>query len=97
MREGLEQFRDASPDVVVCDLAMPEQDGFAFLGAIRAFPGSAGTTPVIALTAFGRPEDRERALSAGFDLYLRKPVDPHELSAAVSQLATRRRSTRDGG
>ena len=76
-----------SPHVVVCDLAMPNEDGFAFVRAIRALPTSSKTTPVIALTAFGRPEDRQNALAAGFDAYLKKPVDPEELASTVLRVA----------
>jgi PAS domain S-box-containing protein len=83
VREGLERFRSASPDVVVCDLAMPEEDGFAFVRAIRALPAPANATPVIALTAFGRPEERQVALAAGFDEYLKKPIDPLDLASTV--------------
>ncbi|MEO6486722.1 MAG: ATP-binding protein, partial [Thermoanaerobaculia bacterium] len=87
VREGLEQFQAMSPHVVVCDLAMPDEDGFAFVRAIRALPTSSKTTPVIALTAFGRPEDRQNALAAGFDAYLKKPVDPEELASTVLRVA----------
>lgn len=90
VREGLEQFRTAAADVVICDLAMPGEDGFAFMRAVRALPNPANTTPVIALTAFGRPEDRQHALAAGFDQYLKKPIDPEELASTV--LACRRRT-----
>jgi PAS domain S-box-containing protein len=83
VREGLKKFEAMSPDVVVCDLAMPEQDGFAFLRAVRALPNSSRKTPVIALTAFGRPEDRQQALAAGFNAYLKKPVDLEELTSTV--------------
>lgn len=83
VREGLERFRSASPDVVVCDLAMPEEDGFAFVRAVRAMPAPLNATPVIALTAFGRPEERQYALASGFDEYLKKPIDPHDLAATV--------------
>jgi PAS domain S-box-containing protein len=83
VREGLEQFRAVSPDVVVCDLAMPEEDGFSFVRAIRALPAPSNTTPVIALTAFGRPEERQYALAAGFDEYLKKPIDPENLASTV--------------
>ncbi len=83
VREGLERFRSAKPDVVVCDLAMPEEDGYAFVRAIRALPAPANTTPVIALTAFGRPEERRYALAAGFDEYLKKPIDPLDLASTV--------------
>jgi PAS domain S-box-containing protein len=87
VREGLRQFEAAPPDVVVCDLAMPEEDGFAFVRAVRALPPPLNATPVIALTAFGRPEDRQNALMSGFDDYLKKPLDPEELASAVRRLA----------
>lgn len=86
VREGLEKFKD-QPRVVVCDLAMPEEDGFAFVRAVRAFPNETRDTPVIALTAFGRPEDRQQALAAGFDAYLKKPINPEELASTVRRLA----------
>jgi PAS domain S-box-containing protein len=88
VREGLRQFAATPPDVVVCDLAMPEEDGFAFVRAVRALPEASKKTPVIALTAFGRPEDRHRALAAGFDAYLKKPVDPEELASTVLRLSS---------
>ena len=84
VREGLDRFREMKPDVVVCDLAMPVEDGFAFIAAVR---GEGSTTPVIALTAFGRQEDRTHALDSGFDVYMKKPVDPIELSTTVLRLA----------
>jgi PAS domain S-box-containing protein len=83
VREGVVEFNTMSPHVVVCDLAMPEEDGYAFLRTIRALPPPASTIPIIALTAFGRPEDRQHALAAGFDEYLKKPIDPAELTSAV--------------
>ncbi|HEU4887736.1 MAG TPA: ATP-binding protein [Thermoanaerobaculia bacterium] len=89
VREGLEQFQESTPDVVVCDLAMPNEDGFAFVRAVRALPASTKTIPIIALTAFGRPEDRQHALAAGFDAYLKKPVDPEELANTVLRLSVR--------
>jgi PAS domain S-box-containing protein len=91
VRKGLEQFAATPPDVVVCDLAMPEEDGFAFVRALRALPATDNETPVIALTAFGRPEDRQQALAAGFDAYLKKPVDPEELASTVLRLSVKRR------
>jgi CheY-like chemotaxis protein len=83
VREGVAEFNSMAPDVVVCDLAMPDEDGYAFLRAIRALPSPTNATPVIALTAFGRPEDRQHALAAGFNEYLKKPIDPAELTATV--------------
>jgi len=87
-REGLQKIETVSPDVVVCDLAMPEEDGFSFLRALRALPAPWRDTPVIALTAFGRPEDRQRALTAGFDAYLKKPVEAGDILLTVRGLAT---------
>jgi PAS domain S-box-containing protein len=84
VREGLVLFEEEKPDIVVCDLAMPGEDGFSFVHAVRQSP--AASIPVIALTAFGRPEDRQQALAAGFDEYLKKPIDPAELTAALSRL-----------
>jgi PAS domain S-box-containing protein len=90
VREGLEQFHTMIPDVVVCDVAMPEEDGFVFVRAVRALATESKRTPVVALTAFGRPEDRQEAMDAGFDAFLNKPVDPVNLAATVLRLATAR-------
>jgi PAS domain S-box-containing protein len=89
VREGLVQFRIGEPTVVVCDIAMPEEDGYVFLREVRSRPDAARDTPILALTAFGRPEDRIRALNAGFDAYMKKPVDPAELAECIQRLATR--------
>jgi PAS domain S-box-containing protein len=81
--EGHARVAERRPDVIVCDIAMPREDGYAFLRELRAtHPG----LPVIALTAFGRPDDRARALDSGFDAYLKKPVDPVTLAATVREV-----------
>jgi PAS domain S-box-containing protein len=90
VREGLELLHAGPADVVVCDLAMPDEDGFAFIRTVRSLRGPVSSTPVVALTAFGRPEDRQRTLAAGFDGYMKKPVDPAELATTVLHLAKRR-------
>jgi signal transduction histidine kinase/ActR/RegA family two-component response regulator len=75
------------PDVIVSDIAMPEQDGYAFIQGVRALDDAAGgRTPAVALTALARPRDRVRALAAGFQTHLPKPVDPNELVLAVANL-----------
>lgn len=89
VREGLQQFAATAPDVVVCDVAMPEEDGYAFVREIRALPAPERKTPIVALTAFSRPEDRDYALASGFDAYLKKPVDPLELAVTVLRLSQR--------
>jgi CheY-like chemotaxis protein len=83
VREGVAAFDSFSPHMVVCDLAMPDEDGYAFLRTVRALSPPASATPIVALTAFGHPEDRRLALAAGFDEYLKKPIDPAELTATV--------------
>jgi signal transduction histidine kinase/DNA-binding response OmpR family regulator len=77
----------AKPDVLVSDIAMPEQDGYELLGRIRALsPEEGGQIPAAALTAFGREEDRRRGLDAGFQIHVTKPVEPAELVAVVAAL-----------
>lgn len=83
----LEQWR---PDVLLSDIEMPGQDGYTLIRKIRALaPERGGTTRAVALTAFGRPEDRIRSLMAGFNIHVSKPVDPGELTAIVASLAGR--------
>ena len=78
------------PDALVADIEMPGQDGYALIHSVRALPAhQGGGTPAAALTAFARPEDRWRALDAGFQLHLAKPVEPYGLAIAVAHLAGR--------
>jgi CheY-like chemotaxis protein len=81
---ALERFR---PHVIVSDVGMPEQDGYTFMARVRENEAYRHV-PAIALTAYTRIEDRERALSMGFSAHLGKPVDPDDLMAAVARLAT---------
>jgi PAS domain S-box-containing protein len=89
VREGLELLAEATPDVIISDLAMPHEDGFVFVRAVRAMPPPINALPIVALTAFGRPEDRQLALAAGFNEYLKKPVDPEELVTTALRLSVR--------
>jgi PAS domain S-box-containing protein len=78
------------PDVLVCDLAMPGEDGFSLIHKLREWEKEGGgVLPAIALTAFGRVEDRTRALYAGFQMHIAKPVEPVELVIAVRSLIER--------
>jgi CheY-like chemotaxis protein len=82
---ALELVPEWRPDIVVSDIEMPGEDGYSLLRRLRALPPDAGgATPAIALTAYGRPEDRERCLAAGFAMHVPKPVDPGELTAIVA-------------
>jgi CheY-like chemotaxis protein len=66
---------------------MPDQDGYAFIRNVRALREDEGRrTPAVALTALARPRDRLRALAAGFQTHMPKPVDPGELVLAVTNL-----------
>ena len=77
------------PDVIVSDVAMPEQDGYDFMKRVRQMKAPMSTIPAAALTALARVADRRRALLAGFQTHLTKPVDPTELVATVASLAGR--------
>jgi CheY-like chemotaxis protein len=67
---------------------MPGQDGYDLIRAIRRLPPASGAAvAAIALTAYAREEDRQRALAAGFDLHLPKPIDPRELIASIARIA----------
>ena len=89
-QEALEALDRSKPDVLVSDVAMPDQDGFELIGRLRSRgPERGGNIPAAALTAYTREEDRQRALSAGFQSYVRKPVDPEELVAVVAGLTRR--------
>jgi CheY-like chemotaxis protein len=78
-------------DVLVSDLAMPDEDGFSLVRRLRARPDAAGgRIPAAALSAHARAEDRARALLAGFDVHVGKPVDLSELAAVVRELVAGR-------
>jgi CheY-like chemotaxis protein len=85
---ALEALVDWLPDVLVSDIGMPGEDGYALIANVRALRAEqGGRTPAIALSAYGRPNDRVRALAAGFNMHVPKPVDPGELTAIVADLA----------
>jgi CheY-like chemotaxis protein len=79
------------PDALILDIAMPEEDGYAVLHKVREWEAEQGVPqseqiPAVALTAFGRSEDRLRALAAGFRMHVAKPVEPLELAIVVSSV-----------
>jgi signal transduction histidine kinase/ActR/RegA family two-component response regulator len=87
--EGIEVLRCEKPTVIVSDIGLPGEDGYTFIGRARELARQRGeaTTAALALTAYARGEDRERALAAGFQAYAAKPVEPEELIEAIANLA----------
>jgi CheY-like chemotaxis protein len=74
---------------------MPGEDGYSLVRKVRALPPEqGGTIPAIALSAYGRPQDRLRAVSAGFNMHVPKPVDPGELTAIVAAIVADREAER---
>ena len=85
--EALEALQWFRPDVLVSDLAMPDDDGYSLISKVRAIEAESGNKiSAVALTAYVRIEDRLRALSAGFNLFVPKPVEPSELVVAIVNL-----------
>ena len=92
---GLQAIDGFAPDIILCDIGMPDADGYEFVRALRTLPPVAGgRSPAVAVTAFARSEDRARAILAGFDAHLAKPVEPTELIASFALLANCRFSSR---
>src|SRR3954468_19153289 len=87
--QALEILQKLDPDVLVSDIGMPERDGYDLIREIRARGRDAVALPAVAVTAFASPEDRQRALAAGFQVHLAKPVDPRELTSVIASLAGR--------
>lgn len=88
--EALEVFEQWKPGVMVCDIGMPNEDGYSLIRRVRAAEaGRAEPTPALALTGYARSEDQAQALSAGFQMHMAKPIDPLELTAAVATLSKR--------
>jgi CheY-like chemotaxis protein len=88
--EAMRALEGWRPDVVISDIEMPGEDGYTFIKRLRALPAErGGDTPAAALTAYARAEDRMRALVAGFQLHVPKPVEPAELVTVVASLAGR--------
>jgi PAS domain S-box-containing protein len=85
-REAVALLETSRPAVIVSDISMPEMDGYELIRRLKAMPHGAAV-PAAALTALARSEDRRRALSAGFQVHISKPVDASELVAAVASLA----------
>ena len=88
--EGLAQLQTHRPEVIVSDIGMPETDGYQFMREVRNLPAhKGGQTPAIALTAFNGVEDQTKAIDAGFQKHLSKPVELQLLIDTIAGVAGR--------
>ena len=89
-REAFETLPGFGPDVLVCDIGMPEEDGYTLIRKVRALkPEHGGKTRAIALTGYVRVEERMRALESGYQMFVPKPVEPDELVSIIASLVGR--------
>ena len=82
--EALSLVRDERPDLMISDIGLPEMDGYDLIQTVRRQPSPGRDIPAIALTAYARSEDRTRALRAGYQAHIAKPVEPNELLAMIA-------------
>jgi len=88
--DALARISEDIPDVLVCDIGMPEEDGYSLIRRLRASEDDRmRDIPAVALTAYARSEDRTKTIRSGFQNHLAKPVEPAELLAVVASLAGR--------
>ena len=87
-RGFLARLLDRLPHVVVSDIGMPVEDGYTFIRQLRALPPEqGGRIPAVTLTGYGSRDDVSRALAAGYQMHVAKPIDPIALVAAVARLS----------
>ncbi|HEU4768519.1 MAG TPA: ATP-binding protein [Pyrinomonadaceae bacterium] len=88
--DALMKLSEWRPDVILSDIAMPEEDGYSFIGKVRSLPREkGGETPAAALSAYARDEDRVQALAAGYQMHIAKPIGASQLVTMVAKLAGR--------
>ena len=82
-RDGIEKARAFRPEIILCDIGLPDMDGYAVAGAIRSDP-TLESTVLVALTGYALPEDWRRATEAGFDVHLSKPASARDIQEVLS-------------
>ena len=88
--EALAKLMEWRPDVILSDIAMPDEDGYSFIGRVRSLPREkGGETPAAALTAYARDVDRRQALDAGYQMHIAKPIAASQLITMIARLAGR--------
>lgn len=87
--EALQLFYQTQPNILIADLGMPRMDGYTLIRQVRALPPEqGGQVPAIALTAYAAEIDRQKALEAGFQLHIPKPLEPETLVNAIVQITS---------
>lgn len=85
-QEALKMIKKSPPDLLISDIGMPDEDGYSFLKKVRSLmPEQGGHVPALALTAYTKEEDQQKAIAAGFQMHLGKPVNITELLKVVHQ------------
>jgi CheY-like chemotaxis protein len=88
--EALSKLVEWKPDVILSDIAMPDEDGYSFINKVRSLPREkGGETPAAALTAYARDVDRYQALAAGYQMHIAKPIGAGQLITMIARLAGR--------
>jgi len=91
-QEGLSAYERSRPQVIVADIGMPDHNGYALIGRVRARDRAFGNVvPAIALTAFASSMDRDTVLTAGFQVHMAKPFEPEKLISTIVALAAKYR------
>jgi CheY-like chemotaxis protein len=86
--EAMVELQRGLPAIILSDIGMPVEHGYDLIRKVRALPpAEGGRVPAVALTAFARSEDRQRALLAGFQIHVAKPVEPSELLTVCASIA----------
>jgi CheY-like chemotaxis protein len=94
-REALSALAKRRPDLLISDIAMPGESGYDLIGKVRSLPAEqGGGTPAVALTAYAGAEDVSRALRAGFDAHIAKPVEMNDLISMLKNLMDDRTGSR---
>jgi CheY-like chemotaxis protein len=89
VKDALETIKEWQPDIIVSDIAMPEEDGYSLIKKLRDLPSEqGGAIPAIALTAYVGVKERTRVLESGFQMYVPKPVEPSELLSAIANFTS---------
>ena len=91
VKQALIEYDRYQPDILISDISMPTEDGYALIRQIRSSQNSQNNIPAIALTAYAREEDKQLALNAGFNLHLPKPIEPLRLIESLSQLINQKK------